>query len=200
PIIVVRGNDDKIRAFYNVCPHRATKVEQNESGKKKILQCGYHGWTFKLDGSLNRAPNFSQDSSCLDGACLRSVNVDVKESLVFVNLDDDAKPLSESYGDFFDKLSAFPFLGELKRTNVKTRVLKANWKAFVDNYLECDHCHVAHPSFVDALDMKEYQITTCENYSVQSSTVKPDKAYGTVELDSAENQGGTFYWLFPNLM
>lgn len=201
PIIVVRGNDGVIRAFYNVCPHRATKLEKNESGKKKILQCGYHGWTFKLDGKLNKAPNFrGEDESCIQDACLRPVRVEILESLIFVNLDDNAKPLIDSYGDFFEQLSKFPFLGELKRTMVKTRHLKANWKAFVDNYLECDHCHVAHPGFVDTLDMNKYQIMTCENYSVQSSIVKPDKNYGSVELDNAEMQGGSFYWLWPNLM
>jgi len=159
PIIVTRGQDEVIRAFYNVCPHRATKLEKSESGKKKILQCAYHGWTFKLDGQLNKAPNFKgEDAACVQDACLRSVRMEILESLIFVNLDDNAKPLSESYGDFFDRLSKYPFLSELKRTNQKTRVIKANWKAFIDNYLECDHCHVAHPSFVAALDMDDYQI------------------------------------------
>jgi phenylpropionate dioxygenase-like ring-hydroxylating dioxygenase large terminal subunit len=201
PIIVTRGQDEVIRAFYNVCPHRATKLEKNESGKKKILQCSYHGWTFKLDGKLNKAPNFrGEDAACVQDACLRSVRMEILESLIFVNLDDNAKPLSESYGDFFDRLSKFPFLSELKRTHQTSRVIKANWKAFIDNYLECDHCHVAHPSFVAALDMDDYQIITCENYSLQGSIVKPDKNYGTVDLNQAEMQGGSFFWLWPNLM
>ncbi|HEY9577059.1 MAG TPA: Rieske (2Fe-2S) protein, partial [Pseudobacillus sp.] len=101
PIIVVRGQDEVIRAFYNVCPHRATKLEPSEEGKKKILQCGYHGWTFKLDGKLNKAPNFrGEDAACVQDACLRAVRMEIMESLIFVNLDDNAKPLSESYGDF----------------------------------------------------------------------------------------------------
>lgn len=201
PIIVTRGQDEVIRAFYNVCPHRATKLEKSESGKKKILQCMYHGWTFKLDGKLNKAPNFKgEDEACVQDACLRPVRMEIMESLIFVNLDDNAKPLSESYGDFFDRLSKFPFLSELKRTGVTSRVIKANWKAFIDNYLECDHCHVAHPGFVAALDMDDYQIITCENYSLQGSIVKPDKNYGTVDLNQAEMQGGSFFWLWPNLM
>ncbi|SDI93333.1 aromatic ring-hydroxylating oxygenase subunit alpha [Alteribacillus bidgolensis] len=201
PILVVRGKDDVIRAFYNVCPHRATQLEKKESGDKKILQCSYHGWTFKLDGQLNKAPNFSgEDSACVQDACLRSIRLEVLESLIFVNLDDNAKSLSESYGDFFEKLSEFSFLSSLKRTHQKVRVVKANWKAYIDNYLECDHCHVAHPSFVNTLDMEDYQIITCDNYSIQGSIVKPDKKYGEVDLNNAEMQGGTFYWLWPNLM
>ncbi|MCM3403561.1 MULTISPECIES: aromatic ring-hydroxylating dioxygenase subunit alpha [Cytobacillus] len=201
PIIVNRGKDEVVRAFYNVCPHRATKLEKNAAGNKKILQCAYHGWTFKLDGQLNKAPNFrGEDEACVKDACLRSVRMEILESLIFVNLDDNAKPLSESYGDFFERLSKNSFLSELKRTGQKTRTFKANWKAFMDNYLECDHCHVAHPSFVAALDMNDYQIITCENYSMQGTIVKPDKKYGTVDLNDAEMQGGQFYWLWPNLM
>ncbi|MFS0576355.1 aromatic ring-hydroxylating dioxygenase subunit alpha [Sporosarcina sp. 179-K 3D1 HS] len=201
PLIIIRGTDEVVRAFYNVCPHRATKLEQKEAGKKKILQCMYHGWTFKTDGSLNKAPNFrGEDEACVKDACLREVRMEIMESLIFVNLDDNAKPLHESYGDFFDKLGEFPFLADLKRTHRKTRVIKANWKAFIDNYLECDHCHVAHPSFVDTLDMDDYQIITCENYSFQASIVKPDKQYGEVDLNTAEMQGGSFFWLWPNLM
>lgn len=201
PIIVTRGMDGEIRAFYNVCPHRATKLEKKESGQKKILQCGYHGWTFHLDGQLNKAPNFSgEDAACISDRCLRGVRMEIMQSFIFVNLDDNAKPLSESYGDFFNRLDKYPFLGELKRINAKTRIIKANWKAFIDNYLECDHCYVAHPSFVSTLDMKNYQIITCENYSVQGTVVKPDKQMGTVDLNEAEMQGGEFFWLWPNLM
>ena len=201
PVIIMRGTDGELRAFYNVCPHRATKLEQKESGKKKILQCMYHGWTFKTDGKLNKAPNFrGEEEACVQDACLRSIRLEVLESLIFVNLDDQAKPLIDSYGDFFERLSKFEFLSELKRTHRKTRVFKSNWKAFIDNYLECDHCHVAHPSFIDTLDMNDYQIITCENYSVQGSIVKPDKQYGEVDLNEAEMQGGSFFWLWPNLM
>ncbi|MFF3023366.1 aromatic ring-hydroxylating dioxygenase subunit alpha [Gottfriedia sp. NPDC057948] len=201
PILVTRDKNEVIQAFYNVCPHRATKLEKNESGNKKILQCGYHGWTFHLDGKLNKAPNFrGEDLACVSNACLRSVRMEIAESFIFVNLDDQATSLIETYGDFFEKLSKFPFLSELKRTSSKSRIIKANWKAFIDNYLECDHCHVAHPSFVATLDMKDYQIVTCQNYSVQGSVVKANKKMGSLDFNEVEMQGGTFYWLWPNLM
>ncbi|PLR77136.1 (2Fe-2S)-binding protein [Bacillus sp. V3-13] len=201
PIIVTRGKDEVIRAFYNVCPHRATKLEKEEAGTKKIFACSYHGWTFHLDGQLNKAPNFSgEDAHCVSDRCLRQVRMEIGEGIIFVNLDDHAAPLAATYGDFFDRLAKFPFLGELKRINQQTRVIKSNWKAFIDNYLECDHCHVAHPSFIATLDMKNYQIVTCQNYSVQASVVKPDKKMGTTNLNEVEFQGGEFYWLWPNLM
>lgn len=201
PILVVRGKEGTLRAFYNVCPHRATKLEKADAGHKKILQCGYHGWTFHLDGSLNKAPNFKEgDGLCAKEACLRPVRLEVQASLIFVNLDDDAMPLGASYGDFFDELKEFPFLSELKKYGVNTRVIKSNWKAFIDNYLECDHCPIAHPGFTATLDLTKYQIIQCENYSVQGTVIKPDKQLGSVELNKAEMQGGRFYWLWPNLM
>lgn len=201
PLIIIKGNDGQIRAFYNVCPHRATILEKSEQGRKKILQCMYHGWTFKTDGELNRAPNFrGDDQSCLDGVCLKSVRLEIKESLIFVNLDEQAVSLDETYGGLFDKLSEFEFLADLQKTHRKTRVIKSNWKGFIDNYLECDHCHIAHPSFVKTLDMDQYQILLHKNYSEQCSNVKPDTTYGEVDLNEAEMQGGSFYWLWPNTM
>ncbi len=201
PILVIRGKDEELRAFYNVCPHRATKLEKATEGQKKILQCGYHGWTFNLDGSLHRAPNFKDvDDFCAGEACLRSVRLEELASLIFVNLDDNAVPLAASYGDFFDDLGTFSFLGELKKVDSKTRVIKSNWKAFIDNYLECDHCPIAHPGFMATLDMSQYRIIQCENYSIQGTIVKPEKQVGSIELDKAEMQGGRFYWLWPNLM
>jgi phenylpropionate dioxygenase-like ring-hydroxylating dioxygenase large terminal subunit len=201
PIVVVRDKDNEVRAFYNVCPHRATKLEKNSEGNKKILQCGYHGWTFNLDGSLHKAPNFKNvDPFCAGEACLRSVRVEIEATMIFVNLDDGTAPLVASYGNFFEDLKQFGFLKDLKKIRDKKRIIKANWKAFIDNYLECDHCPISHPSFVATLDMSQYQIITCENYSVQGTAVKPDKQYGSVELNKAEVQGGRFYWLWPNLM
>jgi phenylpropionate dioxygenase-like ring-hydroxylating dioxygenase large terminal subunit len=201
PIIVVRGQDEELRAFYNVCPHRATKVEKNEQGNKKILQCSYHGWTFNLNGALHKAPNFQNaENFCSQDICLNPVRVETQETLIFVNLDENALPLTTIYGSFFKDLGRFEFLGELKKVKVKQRLIKANWKAFIDNYLECDHCPIAHPGFVNTLDMSQYKIVTCENFSYQGSSIKPDINYGTVDLNKAEVQGGRFYWLWPNMM
>lgn len=201
PLIIIKGNDGVVRAFYNVCPHRATILEPSEQGKKKILQCMYHGWTFKTDGELNRAPNFrGVDNSCLSDACLKSVRLEIAESLIFVNLDEDATPLRETYPGLFERLSQFDFLKDLQQTHRKTRIIKSNWKGFIDNYLECDHCHIAHPGLVKTLDMETYQILLHDNYSEQCSTIKEDTQYGNVDLNEADMQDGAFYWLWPNVM
>lgn len=202
PIIVVRGEDGKLRAFYNVCPHRATQLETQEEGKRKILQCSYHGWTFRLDGQLHQAPNFKQasESLCEGDACLRSVRVETEASLIFVNLDENAKPLNEKNRQFFEDLKQFSFLGKLQKHSWEKRVIKSNWKAYVDNYLECDHCPIAHPVFASTFDMKNYAFIDKETCIIQTASVKPAAKLGEVNLEEVEVQEGRYYWLWPNMI
>ena len=197
PILIVRGKDDGVRAFYNVCPHRGTKLVQDGSGSKKILQCCYHGWTFKLDGSLNQAPNFKNaEGFCGDDYCLRPVHVGIENGLVFVNLSENPVPLADEFSHFFKDLNQFKFLDELKLYRTEQRVIKCNWKTFIDNYLECDHCPIAHPSFVSTLDMTKYQIINSDKCNIQGSEVKGSRH----DYNNAEVQEGRFYWLWPNVM
>jgi phenylpropionate dioxygenase-like ring-hydroxylating dioxygenase large terminal subunit len=197
PILIVRGNDEQVRAFYNVCPHRGTKLVQEAAGSKKIFQCCYHGWTFKLDGKLHQAPNFKNvEGFCGDDYCLKPLHVAVEKSLVFVNLSDNPVPLAAEFADFFYDLSQFKFLDDLKLYSSEQRIIKCNWKTFIDNYLECDHCPIAHPSFVATLDMNKYQIINGDKCNIQGSEVKETR----YDLDNAEVQEGRFYWLWPNVM
>ncbi|RNB81188.1 aromatic ring-hydroxylating dioxygenase subunit alpha [Brevibacillus fluminis] len=202
PIIVVRGDDDQLRAFYNVCPHRATQLEPQEQGRRKILQCSYHGWTFKLDGRLHQAPNFKDhmDSLCEEDTCLRSIQVETVASLVFVNLDNKAQSLQEAHGDFFEDLTRFSFLDRLKKHSSEKRLIKANWKAYIDNYLECDHCPIAHPAFASTFDMKSYTFVDKQSCIIQQADIKPTAKMGDVELQGVEVKEGRYYWLWPNMI
>ncbi|GMA59944.1 Rieske 2Fe-2S domain-containing protein [Alicyclobacillus fastidiosus] len=197
PILVVRDHDNEIRAFYNVCPHRGTKLVQDSAGSKKILQCCYHGWTFQLNGKLHQAPNFRKAPGfCGDDYCLRPVHVSIEQSLVFVNLSEDPVPLAKEFADFFADLGQFHFLNDLNLYSTEQRIIKCNWKTFIDNYLECDHCPIAHPSFVATLDMTKYQIINADKCNIQGSQVKASRQ----DFNDAEVQEGRFYWLWPNVM
>lgn len=203
PIVVVRDEDQIVRAFYNVCPHRATRLENNEAGNKKILQCSYHGWTFHLNGKLHRAPNFKDNPCfCSDEITLKSIRCEVEGSLVFVNLDPHAPSLYDTYKDFFEDFKQFNFHNDLKQYNERVREIKCNWKAFIDNYLECDHCPIAHPGFTATLDMNKYQIINQSNCSVQGTQVKenPGKQSLSLDMQTVEVKEGRFYWLWPNTM
>ncbi len=98
PVVVVRGHDDQIRGFVNICRHRATEVASGR-GKRETLQCPYHAWTYDLDGSLRNAPRSEREPD-FDGSDygLLPVSVDTWGPLVFVNRDPDPMPLAELLG------------------------------------------------------------------------------------------------------
>lgn len=188
-IIISKDKDEKINAFYNVCPHRGTRVEKDKSGNKKVFICSYHGWTFKLDGSVNRAPNFDK-GSLGNHNCMTHINIEVFQSLIFINLNPNATPFQEEYEELVDSLKQYTFFDSLKSLRVTERVIDANWKAVVDNYLECDHCKIAHPAFSKTFDMENYNIDTFDRFTCQYSEMK----------QGDESDPAFFYWVWPNLM
>src|SRR6267378_4060535 len=114
-VLIVRGADGQVRAFFNVCRHRGTRMCTVAEGRfSGVIQCGYHGWTYGLDGQL------------------------------FVNLDRNAVPLAVQLGDLRGKFDAWR-VGELRMAARKTYDVKCNWKLLVVNYNECLHCPILHP-------------------------------------------------------
>src|SRR5579862_5747077 len=99
PLLLVRGADGKLRGFYNVCRHRAGPPAEG-CGSRKLFRCGYHGWTYGLDGSLISAPEF-EDVQEFDPQHFSLAPVRAEEwfNLIFVNLDPHAGPLAESLGE-----------------------------------------------------------------------------------------------------
>jgi len=148
PVLVVRGRDDELRAFVNVCRHRGHEVASG-CGKRETLQCPYHAWTYDLDGSLRKAPRSEREPG-FDNAdwSLCPVLVDTWGPLVFVNADLGAAPLSETLGDLPAEITrrgldpaGFDYKGRSREL-----LIEANWKIVVENFLECYHCPVAHQS------------------------------------------------------
>lgn len=191
PLIISRDRNNELNAFFNICPHRGTRVEKGDSGNKKIFMCSYHGWTFHLDGKVNRTPNFDKEQIG-DRHCLTHVKLEVFKSMIFVNLDENAPSLKDSYSEWVEDLNKYDFLDSLKLVKSEERVINANWKAIIDNYLECDHCQINHPGFASSLDLKNYNIDTHENYSCQYS--------GLQKGDSDNEEQANFYWVWPNTM
>lgn len=192
-ILIIKGNDEEIRAFYNVCPHRASRLIDNECGHTKSIQCPYHAWTFTLDGDLNRAPNMKGINYDPNDFCLNQPKLEIAASFIFVNLDKDALPMSEVFGNLFDGFKDYP-LEDLKLARVKEDIVDCNWKLTVDNYLECDHCPTIHKGFVNTLDMDHYEITTFDNFSYQGVPLRA----GTSEPDQL-GQSAKYYFLYPNM-
>jgi phenylpropionate dioxygenase-like ring-hydroxylating dioxygenase large terminal subunit len=193
PVIIARGNDDVVRAFYNVCTHRAAKLVEGE-GNKSLFTCPYHAWTFHTDGRLNKAPNMKGvEHFHHEDFCLKPIRLEIQESFIFVNLDPGAQPMSAVFGDLFEGFKRFRF-ENLKKVRVVETVCKANWKVGIDNYLECDHCPTVHKSLVQKLDMEHYEVRISQHYIYQGVPLK-----GKSADQFALGQGGRYYWLYPNM-
>ena len=165
-LIVIRDKDEEIRAFYNVCRHRGTRLIEHRAGEAvcghtSAIQCPYHAWTYGLDGRLIGAPHMDEVPG-FDKADypLHPVNLGVWEGFIFVNLNDgEARLRSEATarqrsGDFISLERWFaPLNGKFANWNMSIlrpakRIeydVRANWKLMFENYSECYHCPGVHP-------------------------------------------------------
>ena len=168
-------------------------------GRIKTITCPYHAWVYGLDGRLKRArrseliENFDKDE-----VLLLPVQVEVFCHLVFVNLDADAAPLAEQSHDLSNEVAAYaPDIGELTFAHRLTYNIRANWKAVVDNFLECYHCPTAHKDFVTLVEMDTYKVKTHGIYSSHMAKAgrQNNKAYA---IDDASVTDHAVWFLWPN--
>ena len=198
-IFAVRGADGKLRAFYNVCQHRGHELLNGEGFVTKIT-CPYHAWVYNLDGGLQRARRSELiENFCEGDVRLSTIQVEIFCHLVFVNLDPVAKSLASQSGQLGKEvLSYAPDLGQLTFAHRLTYRLQANWKAVVDNFLECYHCPVAHKDFCTLVEMDTYKVTTHGIYSSHMAKAgrSDNQAYG---VDGANVTDHAVWYLWPNI-
>ena len=148
-ILVVRGKDEELRAFYNVCRHRGSRLCDAESAghAKGSIRCPYHAWSYAYDGRLTGTPFVAEDELDRASLSLWPVRLDVWQGFVFVNLGDDPVSLRESLELQYDKPLQYERweMGELRTARRTVSELAANWKIVVENYNECLHCPTVHP-------------------------------------------------------
>jgi choline monooxygenase len=155
PIFVTRGNDGVLRAFHNVCPHRAGPIVWDGEGNQGNLVCRYHGWAYKQTGELLSARDFQ--APVHDNVCLTPVQVDSWRGMIFVNLDLTAPPLLEWLGTFPETCEQYP-MAELKFFARTTHRLDCNWKIYADNFLEGYHVPPLHPELNQDCDGTMYRV------------------------------------------
>ena len=145
PLLVVRGRNGQLRAFYNVCQHRGTAVVEEPCGKAVRFQCPYHAWIYDLEGNLVRAKHTEdlEDFSLSDFG-LNGVRLETWQGFVFLNLDPGAAPLRDQLGDLVERFARFDFAA-LRPARTITYDVAANWKFIAENYSECYHCPGLHP-------------------------------------------------------
>jgi phenylpropionate dioxygenase-like ring-hydroxylating dioxygenase large terminal subunit len=202
PIVVVRDKEGTLRAFSNVCRHRAGPIALG-SGCKNVLRCGYHGWTYTLDGRLIGTPDVEGveffDRSTMGMVPLR---LETWEQFIFVNFDHGAEPLSAYLGDIPEQARGFRFAG-LQFAERRDYVLHCNWKVYVDNYLEGYHIPIAHPGLMREIDYSQYRTDTFRYHSQQFAPIRAMKAEDSGDRAYAPGSGpqeALYFWIFPNLM
>jgi phenylpropionate dioxygenase-like ring-hydroxylating dioxygenase large terminal subunit len=204
PVLVVKGKDGDIRAFANVCRHRGAIVVREESGRRTSLQCHYHAWTYRLDGTLLSAPSM-KDEPGFDTTCyaLPALGCETWGPFIFVNPDStgETPSLAHHLGELPDLVAATGLeLAALRRRMRRTYDIAANWKVVLDNYLECYHCPVAHPGFCDLIDTNAYVITEYEHFSTQQGALKSSAGQGTGSPYQVKEgvRDGFYAYLWPN--
>jgi choline monooxygenase len=202
PVIIVRDKQGTLRAFSNVCRHRAGPIAQG-SGCKNVLHCGYHGWTYTLDGRLIGTPDVEGveffDRSTMGMFPLR---LETWEHLIFVNFDQNAEPLSTYLGKIPEQACGFQFEG-LHSVERRDYIIDCNWKVYVDNYLEGYHIPIAHPGLMREIDYSQYRTDTYRYYSQQFAPIRAIKPEDAVERFYPPGVGlkeALYFWVFPNLM
>ncbi|QXQ07098.1 aromatic ring-hydroxylating dioxygenase subunit alpha [Sphingosinicellaceae bacterium] len=145
-IVCIRGDDDKVRAFYNVCQHRGMPVVSGEQGNVKRMVCPYHGWAYDLRGTLKTVPDeadFVQGSPC-GKLNMVEIKCEVWAGFVWFNMDDNCQPLRDFLGPIVPQIESYP-MDRMVRTHWVTIEADFNWKLIQDNFNESYHVPFVHP-------------------------------------------------------
>lgn len=164
-IIVARLQDGSLRAHYNVCRHRGSRLCSHDEKwgltlnggiDRDFIRCPYHQWTYGLDGQLISAPHLSR-SPGFDAAkfSLYPVGIGTWGGFFFIKLEPDAedlipRALDADIGDASRRLGNYP-LDQLKTARTISYDVDANWKVIAENYNECYHCSGVHPELCEVV-------------------------------------------------
>ena len=148
-IIIVRGRDNQVRAFWNSCRHRGARICEQQRGRAPRLTCPYHQWTYGLDGALlaarSMAEGFDKHEHGLTPVALENVG-----GLIFICMDDNPPPIDRVKADIADQIAVYDL--EKCKVAVQDNLIEhANWKLVMENNRECYHCDAGHPELISVL-------------------------------------------------
>lgn len=192
PVVITKDKDGILRAFYNVCRHHAACVASGK-GNAEVLTCPYHGWAYRMDGSLRRAPRLGKlENFDAKQFGLNPVKLEVWAGLLWVHFGEPQKSVSQTYpglDDFLDPKD----LASLRFVKRREYELACNWKVFVDNYLDGGyHVEYLHPKLAAGLDLDNYETLIKEKFSIQQCR--------SAESDERLGRGAVYAYLYPNVM
>jgi Rieske 2Fe-2S family protein len=211
PVLVVRDERGDLRAYRNVCRHRASQLLTGTGQCKGAIRCRYHGWTYRFDGTLIGVPEGLAFGDRLDKTALGLLPVAIEEmcGLVFVNLDRDAVPLAELLGDLPARLARYR-LPSLQCHARWDAIEPANWKIVAENYIEGYHIPIAHPGLMRMLDYKHYETEVHDHYIWFEAPFRSKPSSNRVErlysklvepmpgLTEADRRVWRYVFIYPN--
>lgn len=186
-LIVARQKDGSVKAFYNLCRHRGTRIcpERNrEKGHlRKDFVCLYHGWSYKLDGALGNAPKMPADFDKSPYG-LKEAHCEEWNSLIFLNLADETP--AQSVADRFAEVDLAAY--DLPNTKVVADMIyeiDANWKLVSENFIECYHCAIVHPELCHVYDPHDSVVGAklSDRISAQNELPPPAETYHAFSLE-----------------
>ena len=212
-IIIVRDRQNIVRAFFNLCRHRGTRLCTAESGHvSETIQCPYHAWTYTTDGRLIGAPHM-QEVAGFDKAdySLIAAAIAEWEGFIFINIADDPVPFEDAFAPVLQRFARFGMPGLQVGHRVRYDV-RANWKLVFQNYSECLHCPLVHPELSCVLpyqsganDLTEgpflggyMEITPPNESATLSGKAAGHLVSGTLPED--DRRRGFYYSLMPNML
>lgn len=201
-IVAVRDNNGELQAFHNVCSHRGSRIEDDTEGRHSCFRCPYHGWTYTLSGDLVETPNFPGSDVGVDANdhSLSSLSVSTFAAFVFVSIGTPCSALQDCFAPVAETLDQYS-IQEFEYVCSQEHHIDCNWKVYVDNYLECDHCHFNHPGFVESVDMDAYEIKCEDNLVVQSAPISKDGLRDQSPRYVAPSVTDRYVsvWMWPNI-
>ncbi len=212
-IIVLRDRSGTLRAFFNVCRHRGTRLCSEESGRLgETLQCSYHAWTYATDGRLVGAPHM-QDVPGFDKADypLHAAAIAEWEGFLFVNLAEQPAPFDRAWAALQGRFARFGLPALVAGHRVVYDV-RANWKLVFQNYSECLHCPTIHPKLAAVLPYQSGANDLTEGPFLGGyMEIKPPNQSATMsgracghlvsgDLPDRDRHRAFYYTLMPNLL
>lgn len=207
PLLLARGNDDRLRCLSNVCTHRANLVAETP-GRCRDLRCRYHGRRFGLDGRMLSMPEFEEAEdfpSARDH--LPELPLETWGKLAFTCLE-PSHGFEELVGPMRERLSFLP-LDELTHEPTRSRdyLVKAHWALYVENYLEGFHIPFVHAGLAQTLDYGEYTTEVYRWSNLQLGVAADGEeafdlpaSHPDHDPEGKRRIGAYYWWLFPNLM
>ncbi len=184
-VVVIRDKDMQLRAFLNVCRHRASRIFERKGSCRGVIRCPYHGWTYRLDGSLMAIPreeNFPDLDRSKYG--LHEIQLESFFGLLFVRVKGDGPTVAEQFAHTKTFFEGYEVASYEECAEPITDIWDVNWKVAWDNYLENYHIAIGHPGLNRLVkESGEWaELTSGVSYGVfllrdRQSQVREERAY-----------------------